>query len=426
LRLRDAAHELGHNYGLEHANAWDSHDNNSPIGAGVSYEYEDMFDMMGYYGTANTHFNAVYKHRLGWLPAANTQTVSDSRSFDIYPIDAPAGAGQTQAVKVPRVNDDKTYWIEYRPSLGGALIHWDYDGTLPAKTQLLDMTPATSDFSDAALLPGAGTFLDDANGISVTVTGRTAETLRVRVETGLAPRNCTYSLSPDSAFVTHFNSTQLSTRVTTNSNLCHWTATSDAFWLKVITTDRYFGSKDLVVATDPNSGVQRVGTIRLGNGQTFTVTQASGSCRDSITPNIFNVPQAGGSIVFSHTCLSLEGQADGTAPWINLGTNPITVSANPNQGERSGVISFRVQDSNGSTSTVTVQVQQAGQNTTTPTPTPTPTPIPTVTPPPTPTPVITPTPTPTPIVTPTPTPVITPTPVEPTPTPKIRKRTRIF
>ena len=44
--LRVTAHELGHNYGLHHANFWNTTDG-TIIGPGTSQEYGNPFDVMG-------------------------------------------------------------------------------------------------------------------------------------------------------------------------------------------------------------------------------------------------------------------------------------------------------------------------------------------------------------------------------------------
>src|SRR5206468_1455884 len=61
-----AAHELGHNYGLYHANSW-SADGDGVIGAGYNVEYGNPFDTMGAANAGIYHFNAEFKSELNWL-----------------------------------------------------------------------------------------------------------------------------------------------------------------------------------------------------------------------------------------------------------------------------------------------------------------------------------------------------------------------
>jgi hypothetical protein len=104
-------HELGHCFGLWHANAWQTRgpdfltktsppfpsnfqnisgtfpvDSNSAIGRegvmfpGESIEYGDPFDIMGN-ADSNSDFNMVEKLRLGWIPAAHVRTVTNAGTF---------------------------------------------------------------------------------------------------------------------------------------------------------------------------------------------------------------------------------------------------------------------------------------------------------------------------------------------------------
>jgi hypothetical protein len=420
LNLRAAAHELGHNFGLEHANLWRSRDN-TPIGIGSTSEYGDDFDMMGQFGTAVKHFNASYKYKLGWLRDADIYNVPLSRiytstTYTINSLDASL-TGQ-RAIKINAL-DGKNHWLEYRTldtrASDGAIVHWESDGTNPVKSQLLDMTPGTpGGVTDAALAVGVAPFWDDANGVRITVSGKTAEALTVQVETNLSPKNCTYSFSPSTASVSHFGTSQRTTFVQTNSSLCQWSATSDSSWLTITTpATGIFDGRELIVSAAPNSGPERVGTIRLGSGQTFTVTQTSGTCLDSINPKTFNFPVGGETKSFSDCLANIT--VTSKPDWIEATRNTLSASSNLGGQARSDVVRVFVEDSNGLNGTVSLTVNQAGQNQTTPTPTPTPTPV------------ITPTPTPTPVITPTPTPV-TPTP-SPSPTPilfKSRKKVRFF
>ncbi|HEU0039134.1 MAG TPA: hypothetical protein VFR76_07665, partial [Verrucomicrobiae bacterium] len=62
-------HELGHNYGLWHANLWNAITNSSSIGPGTNWEYGNIFDTMGPAAGGNAQFNAMHKNILDWLPA---------------------------------------------------------------------------------------------------------------------------------------------------------------------------------------------------------------------------------------------------------------------------------------------------------------------------------------------------------------------
>jgi hypothetical protein len=190
-------HELGHTYGLLHANLWRTTDG-TPIGSGENIEYGDDFDMMGRGNTQGTHFNANYKRSLDWLTETNVQTVRNPGVYRLFAYDMETAPPQSvRAIRVERTAD-RFYWIEFRqlltglPNLmNGALIRWDYPLDITRQTQVLDMEPATSSLDDSALLVGQ-TFTDAAKGVKITVLGKgntTPESLDIKVEFNFSARN---------------------------------------------------------------------------------------------------------------------------------------------------------------------------------------------------------------------------------------------
>src|SRR5439155_15767505 len=83
-----AGHELGHNWGLNHANFWDT-SSQSIIGTGTSVEYGDSFDTMGSASAGNNHFNARYKSYMNWLRTNETVTATTNGTYRIYAHDDP-------------------------------------------------------------------------------------------------------------------------------------------------------------------------------------------------------------------------------------------------------------------------------------------------------------------------------------------------
>jgi hypothetical protein len=187
--FKTIAHELGHNYGLLHANLWRTTDG-TVTGAGANVEYGDAFDLMGGGASQATHFSAGYKRRLDWLTDQNVQTVTTSGTYRIFAYDVVNAPTGIHALKI-RKDNAKDYWIEFRqlfptvPALAnGALVRWDFAQQNSRQTQLLDMTPNTTSVGDAPLLVG-NSFVDNASGITMTVLGKgntTPESLDVRVE----------------------------------------------------------------------------------------------------------------------------------------------------------------------------------------------------------------------------------------------------
>jgi hypothetical protein len=208
-------HELGHNYGLYHANFWKTTDGTS-IGAGSNQEYGNVFDTMGSSGS-NGQFNSNKRYRLGWLPAANVATVTSAGDYRVTALDASSSLnpGAVYAIKVTK-DSDRDYWLEFRQqftsnaaAMNGAVVLWDPWAQSNRGSQLLDMTPETTSKSDAPLGVGK-TFSDRTNAdsskwIHFTVLGKggtVPESLNVRVSFGANPGSPSVSLTASPASVT--------------------------------------------------------------------------------------------------------------------------------------------------------------------------------------------------------------------------------
>lgn len=170
-----AAHELGHNLGMHHANAYDCHDG---TGARVTLggtceviEYGDHFDVMG--GTQHRHANALRKQQLGLIEPATTITTEGV--YRIAPIGAASGM---RAVRIRRDTVDgvdRYYSLEVRraeprfddffcmePVVQGVTLRLGVGD----QSYLLDTTPGTASYDDAPLTVGQ-TYVDTARGISI-------------------------------------------------------------------------------------------------------------------------------------------------------------------------------------------------------------------------------------------------------------------
>jgi hypothetical protein len=186
------AHELGHNYGLHHANLWQTTDN-SIIGPGANVEYGNVFDVMGR-GGIRGQFNAWFKSRLDWLLPAEYTNVTASGTFRIDAVDDPAATGQ-RALRIVK-DTTKNYWVEFRRAfttnrwaMNGVTLNWGYNRN--TGSHLLDTTPGSSNNqNDAPLLMGR-TFSDPAAGVHITPIARAATppTMDVVVNLGTFPSN---------------------------------------------------------------------------------------------------------------------------------------------------------------------------------------------------------------------------------------------
>lgn len=212
--LRVVGHELGHNFGVHHANSYRCTD-----AAGIpvvisstcaSSEYGDPFDIMG---SSTNHMNNFQKGRLSYYDLYNTASVITDGTYTIDAIEKSSGG--VQALRIPKDYDSfgnvlKYYYLEYRQPFGfdnfastsqvvnGISIRIAPPYTTVTQTQLLDSTPGTSSFSDATFLPGT-LFEDPIKGIIVKPVSRTADTATVTIQFG--PGICvrsspTVSISP--------------------------------------------------------------------------------------------------------------------------------------------------------------------------------------------------------------------------------------
>jgi len=170
------AHELGHNYGLWHANYWIA--TNSIIGLGTNLEYGNIFDTMGNATAGNNQFNAAHKNILNWLPDTGVHSVLSNGVYRIYPFDASVRKdGRFYAAKVSK-DYGREYWLEFHERFTsnpwtqyGLLLQWAPWEQSSGGTHLLDTTPGTSSRTDSAIVIGR-TFSDTAAGVHITPLAR--------------------------------------------------------------------------------------------------------------------------------------------------------------------------------------------------------------------------------------------------------------
>ena len=180
------AHELGHNFGLLHANFWNTLTNASGIGPGANLEYGNIYDTMGSGGVAQ--FNSCHKKALDWLTADAVQSITTNGVYRIYPFDVPASQrvdGRTYA-GVVRKDGLRYYWMEFRQQYtanpwleNGVLLEWSPWPNSNGGAQMVDTTPGSpnpndnSSREDAAVVVGR-TFNDNAAGVHITTLQRGA------------------------------------------------------------------------------------------------------------------------------------------------------------------------------------------------------------------------------------------------------------
>ncbi len=172
-------HELGHGFGLAHADSLSSIDGN-PVG------YGDGLCLMG---SGYASLNGDYLGLLGWIDPAAIATVTASGSYVLAPLESAAG---TRVLRIPRVpagvapdSASSYYSLEFRTtggfqaalpfaSVAAVLVRFvrveHAPSTYARKAFIVDATPDTpADAStDAALLVGRS-FVDPETRIVVTL-----------------------------------------------------------------------------------------------------------------------------------------------------------------------------------------------------------------------------------------------------------------
>ncbi|MCI4568558.1 NEW3 domain-containing protein [Lysobacter sp. CFH 32150] len=203
--LRVVGHEIGHNYGLNHAHSLDC--DLSPLGDTCrESSYGDVADMMG--GYRSGHFSAFAKEQLGWLNDGISPpilTASASGRFAIEPYSSSSVGAK--AVKVPGGVDSlgrtRWYYLEYRQPTGfdvvladagnltsGVMVRVASEGDRDSMYQL-DMHPGLSNTTSTDMLDGAlavgQTYVDAVANVSFTVVSLSSSAATIDVTVGGAP-----------------------------------------------------------------------------------------------------------------------------------------------------------------------------------------------------------------------------------------------
>ena len=162
------AHELGHNFGLNHAGSWTCTSGGVRVQISDTCtiaEYGDPFDTMGNIGYR--HNNGINLDKLGLLAPENVQTVTASGTYSLRSAFAPTS--EPTLLRIPRgrspANNNITSWYYLEIRQTGGIFENVSDATTTGvsvrtttpssfETLLLDANPATASFSDAPLQVG--------------------------------------------------------------------------------------------------------------------------------------------------------------------------------------------------------------------------------------------------------------------------------
>lgn len=187
------AHEMGHGFGLPHANNGDGDANpyDSPwdvMSAATSHSTVDST-----YGKLGKHVNAHHKNRLGWVPEARRLDVV-APSVQLVTIDRTDLAETTnyRMAKIPYADGSSFYTVEVRKRLG------HYESSLPGDGVILhQVVPGRSqpswlvdaDFADFANTPGSRwtvgeTYVDLVNEVWIEVLAETPDGFTLAITSG--------------------------------------------------------------------------------------------------------------------------------------------------------------------------------------------------------------------------------------------------
>lgn len=122
------SHELGHYFGVGHANTYTCQDKygnqvSLPLNRGdtcTQNTYQDAYDVMG--NSSYATMNAIHRTMLGWLPPENTQIVESAGTYTILPLEwKTSGVQQLEVHQVAKGRDNPlAFCLEVRQSYG-----WD-------------------------------------------------------------------------------------------------------------------------------------------------------------------------------------------------------------------------------------------------------------------------------------------------------------
>ena len=379
LELKVVAHELGHNFGLQHSHANDC--DLTPLGTTcTAYDYGDVADVMG----ANTagHFNAFQKERLGWLNAAGQPPITTVTTGGNYSIGAYESAtADAKALKVLKGIDAATgartwYYLEYRQAVGfdaalaglyqsnlvsgGVLIRTAREGDRNS-SYLLDMTPntvPTFDMTDAALMPGQA-FVDSAAGVTITLTAGTATQASINVSVG-APSGCVRAnpgivLTGTASGAAPGASLDYSARVTNNDNagcgasafnlqtvlLQGWTANLANPTLSLM--PGVSAATTLAVVSPANAGA---GTYAIG----VNVVNGSSPANSASASSTYSIGGAIATTVATDKAAYRRNEAVTMSATVRSGGNPVANAS----------VQFTIVKPNGATSVQTATTDAAG------------------------------------------------------------------
>ncbi|HEY8868880.1 MAG TPA: hypothetical protein VIM30_05775 [Candidatus Limnocylindrales bacterium] len=200
MNLGTNAHELSHNFGVHHASTLSCTVNGVRVALSANQsdcslsEYGDPFSVMGSGSSRESHTEA--KAQMGFIPSVDRLDVTASGTYSLGVNEVSAST--PKVIRIARTGAANQYlYLELRqpagtsfdnfsvsdPVVQGVTIRIAQDYPNLVQSWLVDTTPATSTFNDAALALNA-TFIDPLSGVSITTRSVSSTGASVAVSLG--------------------------------------------------------------------------------------------------------------------------------------------------------------------------------------------------------------------------------------------------
>ena len=216
-----AAHELGHNFKLNHANAYLCTDSSGTVQIPISTTnctvlgYADPIDPMG--GNFQLrHFSNFHKNKLDWFEPNNIKIVNSGGIYTLVPIEQPSTGTQLLMINrstlvypynnYPNLQYYFYYYLEFRQPTGfdesfrwpeyfnGVTVrlaqHFEYRGSSDSQISLLiDTNPASYYYFEDAPLRVNSIFTDTAAGVTIETlrADNASATVRITLSSNSSP-----------------------------------------------------------------------------------------------------------------------------------------------------------------------------------------------------------------------------------------------
>ena len=304
-----ASHEMGHGMGMNHARsrAYTSQALGAINSLGTITEYGDPFDTMASWDLG--FYNALHQQEiLGWLGSSNYAQVTTSGQYLLNAYETRNASSLLKALRIQRDAASNSWiWVEFRSNTGnydsqipsqawnGALIHYE-DSNTGIYSDLLDFTPSTTVFTDAALAAGQ-TWKDPYTNLSISVGAITStgsgSALPITVSYGTATCSTaspSVSISPSTLTMNPNSSAGLTVSVKSNNSTVCPVATYNLTSTQQNGLSGSYTAASLTLAGGASGSVTLTETAGASTGTfkvTATATDASKSTNTaSATANI--------------------------------------------------------------------------------------------------------------------------------------------